>query len=241
MAMAMLTTATTITVMTTEASSLARLRLLQLASPTLPVGAYSYSQGLEAAVEAGDVVDAASAGHWIAQVLEHGVARLEAPVLVRLMAAWQDADGSRAAHWNERFIASRESAEFRAETLHMGYSLRVLLKSLALPGVTLLDEMVELALPTAWAFAAVAWGVEPRAALDAYLWAWAENQVLAAVKIVPLGQTDGQRLLLTLGEPLAAASGFATGIADEHIGAFMPHLALLSARHESQYSRLFRS
>jgi urease accessory protein len=200
-------------------------RLLQLASPTLPVGAYSYSQGLEAAVEAGIVKDAASAERWIGDVLEFSVARMEAPLL------WQMMHGQ---DWNEMFIASRETAELRAETLQMGHSLCRLLEEL---GFTDLPEG-EVAFPTAFAIAARRWNIEPGAALVAYLWSWLENQVMAAVKAVPLGQSAGQRILFSLGEGLER-------IADEagkaEFSNFVPGLAILSSRHETQYSRLFRS
>jgi urease accessory protein len=200
-------------------------RLLQLASPTLPVGAYSYSQGLEAAVEAGIVSDAASVERWIGDVLEFSVARMEAPLL------WQMMHGE---DRNEMFIASRETAELRAETLQMGHSLCRLLEELGFADL----PKGEVAFPTAFAIAARRWNIEPRAALVAYLWSWLENQVMAAVKAVPLGQTAGQRILLSLGEGLER-------IADEagkaEFSNFAPGLAVLSSRHETQYSRLFRS
>jgi urease accessory protein len=196
-------------------------RLLQLASPTLPVGAYSYSQGLEAAVEAGIVTDAASAERWIGDVLEFSVARSDVPLLWRMLHG-EDCDAV--------FIASRETAELRAETLQMGHSLARLLASLGI-------DAPEGAMPFAavYAVAARAWNIDPRAALVGYLWGWLENQVMAAVKAVPLGQTDGQKILVALGSRLAAI--------DPHteFSNFAPGLAVLSARHETQYSRLFRS
>jgi urease accessory protein len=200
-------------------------RLLQLASPTLPVGAYSYSQGLEAAIEAGIVSDAASAERWIGDVLELSVARMEAPLLWRMM---------HGEDLNEVFIASRETAELRAETVQMGHSLCRLLEELRFTDL----PRGEVAFPTAFAIAARRWNIEPRAALVAYLWSWLENQVMAAVKALPLGQTAGQRILLSLGERLER-------IADEagkaEFSNFAPGLAVLSSRHETQYSRLFRS
>ena len=201
-------------------------RLLQLASPALPVGAYSYSQGLEAAVEARLVQDAESAGRWIGDVLEFSVASLEAPLVYRMMI-----EPERLAELNQLFLATRESAELRAETLQMGHSLKKLLAEL---GVDVpIDEP---ALPTAYACAARAWDIAQRDALVAYLWSWLENQVMAAVKSVPLGQTAGQKILLALGSRLGA-------IAEEEAqwSNFAPGLAFLSARHETQYSRLFRS
>jgi urease accessory protein len=196
-------------------------RLLQLASPTLPVGAYSYSQGLEAAVEAGIVKDAASAERWIADVLALTVARSDAPLL------WRMLNGE---DRNEVFIASRETAELRAETLQMGHSLRILLQQFGLR-----VPEGEIAFPTAYALAARSWDIDPRAAFVAYLWSWLENQVMAAVKLVPLGQTAGQKILLSLGPRLEECAR------EREFSNFAPGLAILSSRHETQYSRLFRS
>jgi urease accessory protein len=216
-------------------------RLLQLASPSLPVGAYSYSQGLEAAVEAGIVRDAASARLWIGDVLELSLRGMEAPVFLRLAAAWAAGEARAARRWNDEFIASRETSELRAETLQMGYSLRQLLKELRVESAAALDAFDELAFPTAFTFAAVAWKIDAREALAAYLFAWVENQVLAALKCVPLGQTDGQRTLLDLGQRIGAVVESAAAMQDDEMSNFAPGLAWLSARHETQYSRIFRS
>jgi urease accessory protein len=206
-------------------------KLLQLASPTLPVGAYSYSGGLEAAIEAGVVKDAATAAQWIGDVLEHSVARMEAPMLLGFLKA-EDFPGL-----NERFLATRDTAELRAETVQMGYSLNRLLKDLGV-GEAPVEEP---SFPAAFAFAARHWKIEPEAALQAYLWAWLENQVMAAVKAVPLGQTDGQRMLLELGERVTALTPRISSMKDDETGNFAPGLAMLSSQHETQYSRLFRS
>lgn len=216
-------------------------RLLQLASPALPVGAYSYSQGLEAAVEARVVSDEASAASWIRDVMALSLESMEAPVFLRLAAAWHAGDRDRAVLWNEEFIASRETSELRAETLQMGYSLRLLLKSLEVENADQLDVFDELAFPTAFTFATAAWRIGPRDALAAYLFAWIDNQVLAAVKAVPLGQTAGQRLLLTLGGDIGAVVEAAAAMRDEDLHNFAPGLALLSSLHETQYTRIFRS
>jgi urease accessory protein len=216
------------------------IRLLQLASPSLPVGAYSYSQGLEAAVEAGLVTNAASAQRWIGDLLVLSMGGMEAPVLLRLIAAWKERDSQAAARWNAELVASRESAELRAETLQMGYSLRNLLRDLG-EDVAPLEAFDELAYPTAFAFAIAAWDIDAREALSAYLFAWIENQVLAALKSVPLGQTDGQRVLLELGGRIAAVVEAAASSGDDDLTNLAPGLALLSARHETQYSRIFRS
>lgn len=207
-------------------------RLLQLASPALPVGAYSYSGGLEAAVEAGVVRDAATAQQWIAGVLEHSIASFDAPVVAALVKDWESAR-----RLNDLYLSARESAELRAEAVQMGYSLCRLLGDLGLPGV----PEGEVAFPVAFAFAARAWGIAPGDAVQAYLWGWTENQVMAAVKAVPLGQTAGQRILLTLGEVLAERARGAEAAGEEEMVNFAPALAILSSNHETQYSRLFRS
>jgi len=204
-------------------------KLLQLASPALPVGGYSYSGGLESAIEAGAVSDAASAQRWIEEVLAQSVAPLDAPMLLRMMQVPEP--------WNARFLASRETAELRAETVQMGYSLNRLLPDLGVPPLALEEP----SFPSAYAHAAKSWGIAPREALVAYLWSWAENQVMAALKAVPLGQTDGQKILLAIGERLEAVADEAEAMADEDIGRFAPALAILSSQHETQYSRLFRS
>jgi urease accessory protein len=222
-----------------ENANLALIKLLQLASPALPVGAYSYSQGLEAAIENGIVKDEASALCWIEDVLSLSVATMEAPVFLRLCDAWRSGDLEAARHWNALFLASRESAELRAETVQMGYSLAALLREL--DKADAFDAWPEMSFPAAFTRAAVRWRIDARDALVAYLWSWAENQVLAAVKAVPLGQAAGQRMLATIGPALVRSAAQAAHIADDEMSNFAPGLALVSALHETQYTRLFRS
>jgi urease accessory protein len=228
-----------------EATSLLPLvRLLQLASPTLPIGAYSYSQGLEWAVEVGEVRDGTTAGVWIGDVLELVIAPGEAAVLFRLLAAGGQGDWPRFAIWNAWFRASRETAELRAETEQTGGSLAKLLSEVGRLDVRTLAMMGKLApitLPAAFAIAARAFGVPVDAALAGYVWSWLENQVLAAIKLVPLGQVAGQRLLIALGEKIPCVVATASTIDDADLSTFAPGLCLASARHETQYSRLFRS
>lgn len=222
----------------------ALLRLLQLASPSLPIGAYSYSQGLEAAMERGLVRDEASARKWIANSLQQVVARFEAPLLWRLLQAFDARDAAAAARWTELFVAARDTAEFRAETIQMGYSLSKLALDLKLADdalAAILQSLPEVPLPTALAFAAVALDIPPEAALLGMLFSWAENQVLACVKSVPLGQVAGQRLLLSLQPELEAAALQAQQLADHELCNWSPGLSLLSMQHEVQYSRLYRS
>jgi urease accessory protein len=228
-----------------EATSLLPLvRVLQLASPALPIGAYSYSQGLEWAVESGQVRDAESAQTWIGDVLELVMAPGEAALLFRLLAAAEEGDWSRFATWNGWFRASRETAELRAESEQTGGSLVKLAAELGCLGPQLWETMIECApitLPAAYAVAARAFAVSVDAALTGYVWSWLENQVLAAIKLVPLGQVAGQRLLLALGDRIPSVVATAMTIADADLSTFAPGLCLASARHETQYSRLFRS
>ncbi|WP_153130752.1 urease accessory protein UreF [Dechloromonas hortensis] len=226
-------------------SSLQLARLLQLASPALPVGAYTYSQGLEWAVESGVILDEASAGRWIGDLLQHGIGRYEAPLVFALMTAWTAGNVTEIARLNEEFLASRESAELRAETAQMGFSLHRLVRDLRDPGLSDVESTLaglgEIAFPTGWAGLAAYWQIEPEAAVAAYLWSWAENQVMAALKAVPLGQAAGQRLLASLGAAIPSAAVDALKLPETEWSNFTPAFAIASARHETQYSRLFRS
>jgi urease accessory protein len=215
--------------------------LLHLASPTLPVGAYTYSQGLEWAVEAGTVKDEATALAWIGDVLAQGVGRGEAVYLAHMLAAWNAGDDAVLTRLDQDFVASRESAELRAETLQMGHSLKRLLGDLPKFPAARLTDFAQPSFPLAWSCAAAVWLIPPEDALAAYLWSWAENQVMAALKSVPLGQTAGQRLLLALGERIPALAMAAATVPIEDAANFLPGLAIASCRHETQYSRLFRS
>lgn len=224
--------------------TLALVRLLQLASPALPVGAYSYSQGLEWAASAGLIVDSASARHWIGDMLELVVAPGEAAILWRLLKATERSDWLAAAEWNDAFRTSRETAELRAETEQMGASLAKLVRDLGLmddPALAAASDMAPVSFPAAFALAARGFGVAPPSALIAYLWSWLENQVLCTVKTVPLGQLAGQGMLVALGGRITAAASLARAISDDDICTFAPGLAIASSRHETQYSRLFRS
>lgn len=224
--------------------ALALARLLQLASPALPVGGYTYSQGLEWAVECGAVRDEAGVLEWLRGLLHGPLAGYEAAVMLRALAAWRAADAESLRAWNDDFLASRESAELRAETVQMGYSCRTLWRDLGVlaPAIDALAAALdEIAYPIAWAGACAAWRIAPRDAALAYLWSGLENQVLAAVKLVPLGQTAGQRLLRDLAQTLPAAVEHAATLDDDALSSFAPRLAIFSSRHETQYTRLFRS
>ena len=222
---------------------LALLRLLQLASPTLPVGGYSYSQGLEAAVESRVVGDAATAHRWIGDLLLHVLPRGELAVLVRLLRALPS-DRASFDRWHAWFRAARETRELRLETEQMGGALVAWLRGLDADAPALRDwpqRVAPITWPGAFALACHADGIAHDDALAAYTFSWLENQALAAIKLVPLGQSAGQRLLRTLAGHIPDAVARASATDDDAISAFAPGLALASARHETQYSRLFRS
>ena len=217
----------------------ALLHLLQFASPALPIGGYSYSQGLEAALETRLVHDADSGRAWIARYLDEVVANWDAPLFWRLLKAFEARDDARVALWSERFLASRDSAEFRAETIQMGYSLTKLVAELGVAEVEALGP--EVGLPTAFACAVDALGIPHQEALLAMLFSWVENQVLVCVKSVPLGQVAGQRMLLSLRADIEQAAQRAQTMGDDDMSNWSPGLSILSMRHEVQHGRLYRS
>jgi urease accessory protein len=223
---------------------LALSRLLQLASPMLPVGAYSYSQGLEWAIESGDVKDVDSAKVWIADVLHTYQSHFELPVLARLYQAWQANDMQKVAEWDGFYQAGRDTSEALSETRQMGYSLCRLLNDLNEFPKELMRHIHQLqtpAFPTIYAATAHYWKIPLPACLQAYVWGWLENQASAAMKTVPLGQVAGQKILFSLGELLPAIVQNALALKDDELSNFNPLLTIAGCLHETQYSRLFRS
>ena len=221
------------------------LRLLHLASPALPIGGFHFSQGLEYAVDQGWVRDEPTALEWIDGIAQGSLATLDLPVLYRLYLAWALDDRDSLRRWNAFLIACRETAELRHEDRHLGASLLRVLKELELhtdlfrPGIA--PDESGVAHATAFALACARWNVSPLDALRTYAWTWAENQVLAAVKLVPLGQSAGQRMLHALHTRLDALATRSVGCADSDIGVASSMQAVASGRHEIQYTRLFRS
>lgn len=218
--------------------------LLRLASPQLPIGGYSYSQGLEMAVDNGRVHDPDSARCWISDQLLLNLARFEAPLLLAHCRAAADTDWPRLAELAEQHRASRESRELALESRQMGYSLRQLLEGL--PDLdddarSFLAAQAEVGLAPAWALAARAWQISPEDALAAWLWGWLENQLAVLMKTLPLGQQAAQRLTSELLPLLDQAQRDAEHLSPEHWGSAAFGLALASMAHERQYSRLFRS
>jgi urease accessory protein len=228
--------------------SAALLQLIWLASPALPVGGFSYSEGLEAAVEAGRVSNEAQALAWLSDQLALSLGRADLPVVARATEAWGDDDLARLkAHieaLNDWVRLTRESAEFRLQTEQMGRSLLDWLRQ-RYPQDARVAVLASLrpapCWPVAFALALALSGAPAREGLLAHAFGWAENLVQAALKAVPLGQSAGQRILQTLSQRLPAVVEQALHCPEADMQAFTPMLAILSARHEAQYSRLFRS
>jgi urease accessory protein len=226
------------------ANQLALSRLLQLTSPMLPVGAYSYSQGLEWAIECGDVKDLESAKTWIGDALHTYQANFELPVLHRLYQAWQAKHMAVVYEWDANYQAGRDTSEALAETKQMGYSLVRLLNDLKeLPEglLTNINNLQEPAFPTIFAAVAHYWKIPVSNTLQGYAWGWLENQASASMKTVPLGQVAGQKILLALGQTLPNIVAHAMALEDDEISNFNPLLSIAGCLHETQYSRLFRS
>ena len=216
----------------------ATLRLWQLISPTLPVGAYSYSQALEYVIERGTVRGEATALAWMRELLHRGLAALDLPMLLRVHRAWTRGDGAAVVRLSRELEARRDTAELRFEDMAMGGALTQLLANL---GERLPAGAPRLPFACAFAVACANWRIAEDDASAGFAWAWCESQVAAAVKLVPLGHTAGQRLLLALGAEIGAAVAKAAALEDDEIGTTLPGLAIASALHETQYTRLFRS
>lgn len=217
------------------------LRLLQLVSPGLPIGMYSYSQGLETAIGEGWLSTPESMEDWLSAVMQQSLARVDAPVLSRLYDAWLLADGHGVQHWSQLLQACRETAELRNEDRQTGQALARLLVNMDLEPARLWLRHSDASLATLFSLAAVNWQIGKRETLHGYMWGWLENQVLCAVKLVPLGQVAGQKLLFSLAGQIPELVEQALHIPDEQIGGSVFGLGLASSRHEMQYSRLFRS
>ncbi len=224
-----------------NASAIANLRLWQLISPALPVGAYAYSQGLEYAIEAGWLNTEHDVHDWISGQLAHNLAHLDIPILARLYPAWQTNDENQIAYWTRYILASREAAELKTEDQNLGRALATLLNQLELPQARPYLHSDQAAFATMLALAATHWQISLHDVCQGYLWMWCENQVAAAIKLVPLGQTQGQKMLLQLADAIPAAVQTGLQLGDDEIGMSAPGLGIASALHESQYSRLFRS
>jgi urease accessory protein len=226
-----------------SASTPALLQLIWLASPALPIGGFSYSEGLEAAIDHGLVHDEHSAAEWLVDQLHLTQSRGDMAVLGQMITAWQARDDARLEALSQWVHATRESAELRLQSEQMGRSMLEWLRNqdaIDADTIAMCNRWVP-TYPLMFALALSRTGASLEPCLQAYAFGWAENMVQAAIKSVPLGQNSGQRMLTKLAQHIAPAVSHAMQVNDDTRQAFSPMLAILSAQHETQYSRLFRS
>jgi urease accessory protein len=218
------------------------LQLMWLASPALPVGGFSYSEGLEAGVETAQAATESGASAWLVDQLHLSLSRGDLAAMAKAIPAWRRCDLPRITELNQWVLHTRESSEFRLQTAQMGHSMVVWLRNQS-PPPEHLEWLAQQdpSYPIAFALAAAQTQASVRDCLLAFAFGWAENMTQAAIKSVPLGQSAGQRILARLADEIPAAVDQAMALMDSERQAFAPMLAILSAQHETQYSRLFRS
>lgn len=219
-------------------------RLLQLSSPMLPIGAYSYSQGFEWAIESGDATDFESAKSWVEQVLQLYITQFDLALLSRLYRGWQQADAVAIRHWDGIYQAGRDSAETLAESQQMAYSLSRLQQDLCSwqgEQLTLFQQIKPQSFLAIYALTALSWEITERDMLHAYSWSWLENQASVAMKTIPLGQLAGQKMMTAVAKRIPECIDKALQLEDAQISNFCPALTIACCQHETQYSRLFRS
>ena len=223
------------------ATDIRLIRLLQLVSPALPIGMYSYSQGMERAIDDSWLVNVEDCHEWLSGILHHAQTPTDAAYLSRLHAAWSQSDNDGVQYWSSELIACRETHELREEDRQTGQALARLLVNLEMPEAQLWLRHPDATLAGLFSLAAVKWGLNVQDTLSAYLWGWLENQVLSAIKLVPLGQVAGQQLLFRLATEIPECVEQALAVSDQNLGGSAWGQVLASGRHEMQYSRLFRS
>jgi len=217
------------------------MRLLQLVSPSLPIGAFTYSQGLEWAVEAGWVSSQVDLYEWLYDTLQTNITYVEIPLFKRMFEAYAGDDPDSAASWIEFLLASRETAELKLEEQQRGRAFVRLLPELGFDLSEKMTSQLQKTQLAGFAYAAVHWEIDANLAIQAYLWSWLENLTLAGVKLIPLGQTAGQKTIFKLSEHVASAVASGMLLEDEDIGFSCSAQAIASSLHETQYTRLYRS
>jgi urease accessory protein len=229
-----------ITMVTTDCT-LSQLRLLHLVSPSLPIGGFTYSQGLEWAVECSWVTNEAQLLEWLNDLLTNNMVHLEIPILARLYKAFDENNFEALTYWSHYLIASRETRELREEERNRGRALASLLPKLGIAVSKEIAPLIKGCQSTGFAQAAHFWNIPLAAAAAGFIWGWLENITLVGVKIVPLGQTAGQKIIaqLTANIPDMVKTGLQ--IEDDSIGNACPALAIASTLHETQYTRIYRS
>ena len=220
-------------------SEMDTLRLLQLSSATLPVGAFSFSQGLEYAIDQQWLNSVEDIHNWLEVSLLESMAYLDVPVLLRMKKAVKNKAPKDFFYWSDYLLASRESSEMFMAEKNMGVAMFRLLKNLDLDISDFTPETPSFL--AGYALASSQWALSDQQSMQGYLWSWLENQVSAASKLLPMGQTQSQKMLLGISTKIPKAMNIANTLGDEDIGSSLPKMAMASAWHETQYSRLFRS
>jgi len=223
-----------------SSNNLSELRLYQLISPLLPIGNFTYTRSLAWAIEARWITDIPSLKNWVSNVIDHSIVTLELPILLRLLNAFYDSDDASVVRWTQWLIACRETPELRREEQQRGAALARLLPSLGVRIPEDLSTHVAKCQLTGFALAAYKWGIDAHKLCCGYCWGWLENIALTGVKLIPLGQTDGQKIMFELAEKIPLSVEKALNLKDFDINNSTPALAIASSRHETQYTRLFR-
>lgn len=232
------------------------LHLLQLVSPALPVGAYTYSEGIEALVQSDRITTAATLEEWLRQELCYGAIRLETAVLTRVYECANADNLPQLNYWNQWLSAFRETEELREQSWQMGRSLGRLLQALEQPQRTDGEKMEEEAkrmkrwieacgepcnFVVAFGLAAAHWQIDVESLALGYLHSWSSNLVNAGVRLIPLGQTQGQQVLLNLYPQIKQTANQVLSVSDEELWTCSWGQTIASMNHETLYSRLFRS
>jgi len=226
---------------TMNISQLSLLRLMNLMSPTLPIGGFSYSQGIEQAIENNWISDINTAQQWLENQLYFGLLYTDLPILIRLYESTFIGDKDQALEWSNFLLACRETRELRQEEINRGRALTKIIESLESSAVSGWSKITNTNHLSGYALISNVWKIPIDELLLGYSWSWLENQVSAIVKIIPLGQTEGQLLLNKLVKEIPEVISKSKGVAIEDIGMTQPAVAIASSLHETQYTRIFRS
>ena len=219
----------------------ALVRVMQLASAASPVGSYAYSDGMEHAIQAGDLRDEDSAREWVAGLLSHSVCGLDAPLLAGMHAAWSDERPEEALRLGAWLLACRETAELRRADRQQGQALMRVLAGLGVARAAAFRTDRRVGYACAFALAGASFGAPACTTAVSFAYARLESMVVTAVKLVPLGQSAGQRMIFDLAGALPAACEAALPLAPANLAPGAPGQAMASALHETQATRLYRS